>query len=98
MFKHLRGERSYVIWPNRKKSCNNTFNNEPILTSMLAAGIVLDTFAGEAGVGKGGEEETTGGCFYRYLYSSGPFLSTEFLSQQTTFSHFYLAHLSVSLL
>ena len=28
---------------------------------MLAAGIVQDTFAGEAGEGEGGEEETTGG-------------------------------------
>ena len=27
---------------------------------MLAAGIVQDTFAGEAGGGKGGEEEMTG--------------------------------------
>ena len=33
-------------------------NNEPILTSTLAAGIAQDTFAGEAGEG---EEETTGG-------------------------------------
>ena len=39
---------------------------------MLAAGIVQDTFAGEAGEGEGGEEETTGGYFYR----SGWFLST----------------------
>ena len=36
-------------------------NNEPILTSTLAAGIAQDTFAGEAGEGEGGEEETTGG-------------------------------------
>ena len=34
--------------------------NKPILIrSMLAAGIVQDTFAGEAGEGKGGEEEMT---------------------------------------
>ena len=32
---------------------------------MLAAGIVQDTFAGEA---EGGEEETTGGYFYCYFY------------------------------
>ena len=37
-------------------------NNEQILTSMLAAGTVQDTFAGE---GEEGEEETTGGYFYR---------------------------------
>ena len=44
MFKHLRGERSYVICPNpifKKKSCIFIIliNNEPILTSTLAAGI-----------------------------------------------------------
>ena len=72
MFKHLRGECSYVIWPNK----DNTFNNEPILISTLAAGIVLDTFAGEAGEGEG-VEEITGGYFYRY------FLALEFLSQNT---------------
>ena len=33
MFKHLRGERSYVICPNQKMK-------ESLLTSMLAAGIV----------------------------------------------------------
>ena len=69
---------------------------------MLAAGIVLDTFAGEAGVGEGGEEEMTGGYFYRYLYCSGPFLSTEFLSQHTnmrmrirnvrTYTYIHLEH------
>ena len=32
-------------------------NNKPILiSSMLAAGIVQNTFAGEAGEGEGGEE------------------------------------------
>ena len=40
-------------------------NNEQILTSMLAAGIVQDTFAGEAGEGEGSEEEMTRGYFYR---------------------------------
>ena len=40
-------------------------NNKPILIrSMLAAGIVQDTFAGEAVENEGGEEETTGGYFY----------------------------------
>ena len=44
MFKHLRGERSYVIWPNPKKSSILIIliNKEPILTSTLAAGIVQD--------------------------------------------------------
>ena len=36
---------------------------------MLAAGIVQDTFAGEAGEGEGGEEETTGGYFYWNFYA-----------------------------
>ena len=35
---------------------------------MLAAGIVQDTFVGEAVEGEGGEEETTGGYFYWYFY------------------------------
>ena len=44
-------------------------NNKPILIrSMLAAGIVQDTFAGEAGEDEGGEEEITGGYFYCYFY------------------------------
>ena len=33
------------------------------MRSTQAAGIVQDTFAGEAGEGEGGEEETTGGYF-----------------------------------
>ena len=49
----------------------NIINNEPILTSTLAAGIVQDMFAGEAREGEGGEEETTGGYFYCYFYRSG---------------------------
>ena len=39
-------------------------NNEPILSSILAAGIVQDTFAGEAGEAGEGDMETTGGYFY----------------------------------
>ena len=84
MFKHLRGERGYVICPNPK---HKNINNETILTSTLAAGIVQDTFAGEAGEGGGVEEETTGGYFYCYFYRSGwkffRFLALEFLSQKT---------------
>ena len=38
-------------------------NNKPMLiSSMLAAGIVQDTFVGEVVEGEGGEEKTTGGC------------------------------------
>ena len=67
-------------------------NNKAILIhSMLAAGIVQDTFAGEAVEGEGGEEETTGGYFYCYFYwyfyRSGwkvfRFLALEFNSQNT---------------
>ena len=44
-------------------------NNKPILIrSMLAAGIVEDTFAGEAEEGEAGEKETTGGYLYCYIY------------------------------
>ena len=40
-------------------------NNKPILIrSMLAAGIVQDTFSGEAEEGEGGEEEMTEGYLY----------------------------------
>ena len=42
-----------------------------ILTSMLAAGIVQEMFAGEAGEGEGGEEETAGDYCYCYFYRSG---------------------------
>ena len=38
-----------------------------LVHSMLAAGIVQDTFAGEAVEGEGGKEETTGGYFYWYI-------------------------------
>ena len=55
MFKHLwveRGMLSGLI----KKTCILVIviNNEPILSSMLAAGIVQDTFAGKAGEGERG--------------------------------------------
>ena len=56
-------------------------NKSILVHSMLAAGIVQDTIAGE---GEGGEEETTGGYFYCYFYwyilplrlQSLPFLSS----------------------
>ena len=48
--------------------------NKPILIrSMLAAGIVQDKFAREAGKGEGGEQETTGGYFYSTATSTGTF-------------------------
>ena len=49
------GRARHVIWPN-KKTCIlvMVINNEPILSSMLAAGIVQDTFAGKAGKGERG--------------------------------------------
>ena len=42
-----------------------------MIRSMLAAGIVQDTFAGEAVEGEGGEEEMAGGYFYWCFYRSG---------------------------
>ena len=70
-----------------QKFKNNTFNNRTILASTLAAGVLLDMFAGEAGEGEELEEETTAGYFYRYLYCSGMkfvrFLALEFISQNT---------------
>ena len=66
------------------------FNKPILIRSMLAAGIVQDMFAREAGEGEGGEEETTGGYFY--CYSTGTFttqarkslfLALEFNSQNT---------------
>ena len=49
------GRARHVIWPN-KKTCFLVIviNNEPILSSMLATGIVQDTFAGKAGEGERG--------------------------------------------
>ena len=73
----------------RASSCNKIclflIKNKTILVhSNLAAGIVQDTFAGEAVEGEGGEEEMTGGYFYCYFYwyilplrlESLPFLSS----------------------
>ena len=49
------GRARHVIWPNQK---NLYSNNSYILSSMLAAGIVQDTFAVEAGeAGEAGEGE-----------------------------------------
>ena len=46
MFKHLWVERNYVIWSNQTLIL---INNQPIMTSTLAAGIVPAAFDGEAG-------------------------------------------------
>ena len=48
------GRARHVIRPKEKKTCILVIviNNEPIQSSMLAAGIVQDTFAGEAGEGE----------------------------------------------
>ena len=60
----LQGELAPII-----KMLYFLINNKPILIhSMLAAGIVQDTFAGEAGEYEGGEEEITGGYFYCFFY------------------------------
>ena len=67
----------HVIWPNQKNLYFSVIviNNKPILSSMLAAGVVQDTFAGEAGEGEprrlSGDEATKA------------FVAIEFLSQIT---------------
>ena len=54
-----------------KKTCILVIviNNEPILSFMLAAGIVQDTFAGEAGKGERGRRR---GDDWRLLLPPGP--------------------------
>ena len=57
------GRARHVIWPNQ----NKLHLVIVILSSILAAGIVQDTFAGEKleKASAGGEVEMTGGYFYR---------------------------------
>ena len=81
------GRARHVIWPNKKKTCILVIviNNEPIQSSMLAAGIVQDTFAGKAGEGEWGRRS---GDDWRLLLPPGPeilprFVAIEFLSQIT---------------
>ena len=64
------GRVRHVIWPN-KKTCILVIviNNEPILSSMLAAGIVQDTFAGKAGEGERGRR--SGDDWRLLLYHPG---------------------------
>ena len=77
------GRAQHVFRLNKKKLVI-VINNEPILSSMLAAGIVQDTFAGEAGEG---EREAK----WRRLEAtsttragnSSRFVAIEFLSQIT---------------
>ena len=45
------GQARHVIWPNQK-TLYFSYSYTVILTSILAAGIVQNTFAGEAGEGK----------------------------------------------
>ena len=64
------GRARHVIWPNQKNlHLVIVINNEPILSSMVAAGIVQDTFAGEAGEGERGRRS---GDDWRLLLSPGP--------------------------
>ena len=72
MFKHLWVERG-MLSGLKKTTCISVIviNNEPILSSMLAAGIVQDTFAGKAGEGERGRRNSS--CF----------IAIEFLSQIT---------------
>ena len=85
MFKHLWVERG-MLSGLTKKTCILAIvtNNRPILSSMLAAGVVQDTFAGVAGEG---EREAK----WRRLEAtsttragnSSRFVAIEFLSQIT---------------
>ena len=47
-------------------------NDEPILSSMLAAGIVQDTFAGEAGKAGEGDRGRRNGDDWRLILPPGP--------------------------
>ena len=81
MFKHLWVERGMLLSGLTKKTCILVII---ILSSILGAGIVQDTFAGKAGEGEhGGEVETTGGYFYHPARNSSRFIAIEFLSQIT---------------
>ena len=68
------GRARHGIWPNQK-TLYFSYSYTVILTSILAAGIVQNTFSGEAGEGAGGEVETTGGYFYQPGWKFFPFHS-----------------------
>ena len=82
------GRAQHVFLLNQKKTCILVIVNEPILSSMLAAGIVQDMFAREAGEGERGRRS---GDDWRLLLPPGQeilpisshFVAIEFLSQIT---------------
>ena len=87
MLKHLWVERS-MLSGLTKKTCISVIviNNEPILSSMLAAGIVQDTYAGEAGEGeRGRRSEDDWRLLLRTTWAGNfsRFVAIEFLSQIT---------------
>ena len=85
MFKHLWVERG-MLSGLTKKTCILAIvtNNKPILSSMLAAGIVQERLLEKLEkTSEGGEEETTGGYFYHPVGNSSRFVAIEFLSQIT---------------
>ena len=86
MFKHLWVERG-MLSGLTKTTCILVIviNNEPILSSMLAAGIVQDTFAGEAGEGGAREAKwrRLEATSTTWAGNSSRFVAIEFLSQIT---------------
>ena len=71
------GRAWHVIWPNQK-TCILAIvtNNKPILSSMLAAGIVQERLLEKLEkASEGGEVETTGGYFYHPGRKCFPFRS-----------------------
>ena len=78
MFKHLWVKRG-MLSGLTKKTCIlvNSYYNEPILSFMLAAGIVQDTFAGKAGEG---ERVRRSGEDWRLLLPPGAGNSSRFVA------------------
>ena len=63
------GRAQHVIWLNQKNLYFIVINNEPILSSMLAASIVQDMFAGKTGEVERGRRS---GDDWRLLLPPGP--------------------------